>query len=114
MVTYLTEPATLTTEDVWAELIATGADPRAHAVYDDDQPAAACVHLLERDGGPVTFRAPNLGDALRRALLAWRRAEVLYARRRGLLPEEPEAAAMPIDTVRMAVAAAMALRELEH
>jgi hypothetical protein len=112
-INYLTEPDHMTVEEAWAELDYAGADPRAHVVASDDA-GATCVHLLESTGQRVTFPAADLSLAVRRALHAWRSAEVLLARRRGLLPDsELEVAAMPDDAVRMAVDAAMALRDLE-
>lgn len=112
-INYLAEPDHMTAQDAWAELDYAGADPRAHVLASDDA-GATCVHLLESTGQRVTITGPDLSHAVRRALHAWRSAEVLLARRRGLLPDsEAEIAALPDEEVRMAVDACMALRDLE-
>lgn len=110
MQTFLTEPATMTANDAWAELNVAGARPTVHGIAGHEDPGASCVHLLGDPG--LSFLAADLGAALRRALTAWRRAEVGYARTRGLLDDSIDD--LPVETVRMAVDAAMALRELER
>lgn len=106
------DTSTVTIEAAWAELDAAGADPTAH-VCADDTPGVSCVHLLGGSGHPVTFRGDTLPAAVRRALAAWRRAEVALARRRGLLPDAAELDALTPEAVRMACAAAMALNDLD-
>lgn len=107
--TYLDQPATMTVDDVWAELAGDQARPVVHSAAAGDGPVVH-VHLL--GDATLAYTGPTVAAALTAALTAWRRAKCAAAVSAGLLDNIDDARTRPADEVALAADAAYAIYEI--